>query len=250
MQPSTCNAELIQLGYVDSSGRAASPATFNSDTVWSYEAGAKNRLFGNRLQLESSAYYIAWKDVPSRISLNTCGRSFTDNVGDATSMGVDVSAQFRPISPLLLGVAVSYNDTTWDQAIVLNQRTVYTEGSPISEGASPWTVVVSAQYDFTVLEGTDAYVRADYTYSSELGRSGTTDPGSVTYDALVPPRGDTYLVNARAGLKLSQVDLSLFATNLTNETPSLGYGRQRGQSLYWDTTWRPRTVGMMASYRY
>ncbi|TCP31017.1 outer membrane receptor protein involved in Fe transport [Sphingomonas sp. BK235] len=43
-----CNVDLAAIGY------SASPETFDSDTVWSYELGSKNRLFGNKLSVNAS----------------------------------------------------------------------------------------------------------------------------------------------------------------------------------------------------
>ena len=42
---------------------ADTPPTYKSDSVWSYEAGGKFRLFGNRMQLNGSVYRIDWSNV-------------------------------------------------------------------------------------------------------------------------------------------------------------------------------------------
>jgi outer membrane receptor protein involved in Fe transport len=247
LQPSACNNELIQLGYTDSSGRASSPPTFDSDTVWSYELGAKNRV--GPLQLDSSVYYIKWKNVQNQVPLSTCGRTFVDNLGDATSKGFDVTAQVEVMRNLLMSASVAYTKATFDQPIVLNRRLIYSDSSALPSGGAPWTIILSGQYDFQAF-GQDAYLRGDYTYTSKLKGTGPSDPASVNYDALVPARGETNLLNARVGVKVSDIDLSLFVNNLTNASPSIGYTRTRGQPVYTDTTFRPRTAGVTMSYRY
>ena len=247
LQPSACNAELITLGYVDGQGRAQSPPTYDSDTVWSYELGAKNRL--GRFTFDSSVYYITWKGVQSVVPLSTCGRNFVDNLTDATSRGFDVSAQAQLFRGLTLGGSVAYNKSTFNQAVILNSRLLYSKDSALPDGGAPWTVILSAQYDFDV-GSRAAYVRGDYTYTSALNLSGATDPASVNYDNLVPPRPESNLLNARAGIRISDVDVSVFVNNLLNAAPSLGFTRTRGQPIYTDTSFRPRTVGLTASYRY
>ena len=51
-----CATQLAQLG------TDQTPASYNSDSVWSYEGGAKLRLFGGHAQINSSLFRIDWKD--------------------------------------------------------------------------------------------------------------------------------------------------------------------------------------------
>ena len=39
------------------------PSTYNSDSVWSYEVGAKSRWLGRRLMINASLYYEDWKNI-------------------------------------------------------------------------------------------------------------------------------------------------------------------------------------------
>lgn len=39
--------------------------SYRSDSLWSYEIGGKNALLGRRLQINSSLFYIDWRDVLS-----------------------------------------------------------------------------------------------------------------------------------------------------------------------------------------
>lgn len=246
-QPSTCNDQLVALGYVDSQGRADAPVTYDSDTVWSYEIGTKNRI--GRVQFDVSAYYIDWKNIQSSVSLNSCVQSIIDNLGSATSKGFDLQAQWEAFDGFVLSTAVGYNKSTFDDATVLGGRTLYTADSGIPGAGAPWTVTLSGQYDFA-LGANDAYVRSDYTYASEFRRTGSTDPGSVNYDPMVGPRPETHLVNARAGLRFGAADISLFVNNLLNAHPDLGLSRSNNQPVYTNYTFRPRTIGVTAAYRY
>lgn len=246
-QPSTCNDQLVALGYVDSNGKASSPTTYASDTVWSYEIGAKNKI--GRLQIDASAYYIKWNDIQSTVSLSSCLQTVIDNLGSATSRGFDFQAQIRPIDAVLLAVSAAYNDTTFDEATVLGGRTIYTKGSAVPGSGAPWTVTTTGEYDFNIFRR-DAYLRGDYTYASRFSRSGATDSGTVSYDYMLQPRPETHLVNARIGVTLDSLDVSLFANNLFNSLPSLGLTRSINQPVYTDYTFRPRTFGLTAAYRY
>ena len=47
------------------------PQTFSSDTVNSYEVGAKNN-FNNRVRLASSVYYIKWNNIQQTVVPPVC----------------------------------------------------------------------------------------------------------------------------------------------------------------------------------
>ena len=47
-------------------GISASPATYDSDTVNSFEVGAKND-FANRLRIATSVYYVRWKNIQQTV---------------------------------------------------------------------------------------------------------------------------------------------------------------------------------------
>lgn len=247
--PSACDAQLIQYGYVDDNGNARSPETYTSDVVWSYEVGAKNRLLGGMLQLASSLFYVKWKDIQTSVSINTCTQSFVDNVGDATSKGGDLLVQLHPMDGLSLGAAIAYTKTSFDEATIVGGRTLYSKGSAIPGSGAPWTVTLSGQYDFPVAAN-EGYVRGDYTYNSRYPRTGVTDPVATSYDLMIPPRGETHQVNARVGIRFDELDVSVFADNLLNAHPSIGLSRSNRTPIYTDETFRPRTIGVTAAYRF
>ena len=64
-----------------------------------------------------------------------------------------------------------------------------------------------------------------------------------------PPSTD--FVSLRAGVDLKGVNLSLFCDNLLNAHPGLDLSHQDQETLLFEqTTFRPRTVGLTATYRY
>jgi outer membrane receptor protein involved in Fe transport len=238
-----CNGDLIANGFVDGNGDAVSPLTYNADSVWNYEVGSKNRLFGDMLTIDASVYYIKWKDIQTNVALPSCASVVTTNVGKATSQGFDLAVQLRPATGLLIGAAVGHNKTTFDDVNASLGRFVPGSGAP-------WTVTLTGQYDFAV-GNTEAYVRSDYTYASAYRRTGTSVPGTPTYDELIIPRGETSLVNSRIGAKVGLVDLSLFINNLFNSKDSFGIGRDgRSSIVFTGQTFQPRTFGLTASVRY
>ena len=246
--PGNCSAELIALGYVNEQGQAQSPQTYGSDYVWSYEVGGKVNM-GNAFSLSGSAFYIDWQDIQSTVSVNSCLQSLVDNLGSATSKGFDLQGQVRPVRGLTLGAAVGYANTSFSEDIIVNGRTLYTEGSAIPSAGSPWTVTLTGNYEFPIA-GKDFYVHADYAYQSDERETGLTDPGSFSYDPYSPVSESYSLVNARAGVYLGDLELSVFATNLFNATPMIGLGHTVNQPIFTSFVLRPRTMGATASFRF
>ena len=91
------------------------PRPYNSDTVWSYEIGTKDRFFDRTLQVSASAYYIKWSNIQQAIYVPLCGIQFTTNAGDAVSKGFDFQAQWQVTHAFELELAVGYTDATVHQ---------------------------------------------------------------------------------------------------------------------------------------
>src|SRR5207237_1226458 len=73
-------------------GMTALPTTSSSDSVNSFEVGAKNNI-ANRVKIASSIYYIRWNNIQQTVVPPTCQISFIDNLGQAVAKGADVQAE-------------------------------------------------------------------------------------------------------------------------------------------------------------
>jgi outer membrane receptor protein involved in Fe transport len=245
---------------LSSVGLSSFPRAYKSDSLWSYEVGAKNRFAGNRAQLFASVYYIKWKDIQQSIALPGCGSNFIGNVGGVTSKGFDIGLQARVFERLLLSFQAAYTDAKFNSTVAFLDpsalppiRSVIVAAGD-SLGVAPWTGTFAAQYDYRLFQHS-AYVRADYTYTSkENTRSPTMDPQVSTsfgYDPALLPPPSTSLLNLRAGVQLSGVDVSLFGNNVLNSEPDLTQVHDfPGETFFYKSTFRPRTVGISATYRF
>jgi len=249
-----CGPQLAGLGLFDPTGAPAAPKLFNSDSVWSYEVGSKNTLFEHRLQLSSSVYYIDWKNIQQLIALNSCGFQFVTNVGAANSRGFDLQAQAQLTNDLSLGLAIGYTDAKYDQTVKAGPAAtsnLVTSGDRIA--GSPWNGDVSAQYNFKLARTYDGYARLDYQYQSRQNDlTAANDPANGTYNPVnifIQPQ--TSLLSARVGARWSGMDLSIFGNNLLNSDTILAQTASLGSpTLYQRATFRPRTFGVTAMYRY
>ena len=240
--PRSCDADLGNLG-IDA------PQTYSADTTDSFEVGSKNRLLGNRVQVEASAFYTKWKDIQQQIRL-PCSYSIVGNTGQAVSKGFDVSANVRLLDNLEVAAAVGYTDAYYTNTLLVGRSPLVFKGQTL--GATPWTVNLSAHYDFQVAGRYDAYVRAQYSYKGKNdGPYPYQNPISAQYDPTRYPSELTSQLDVKAGIEVRGVDLSLFAENVLNNAPLLDVTPAYvGAPLQYARTIRPRTVGVMATSRF
>jgi len=77
------------------------------------------------------------------------------------------------------------------------------------------------------------------------------DPAALGYDPAIPFDPATNLLNARLGASLHGAQVSLFVNNLLNSHPLLQRTHDiPGSPLFYDNTFRPRTIGATVTYRY
>ncbi len=226
------------------------PTSYDSDTVWSYEVGSKDRFLDRRLQVSASAYYIKWKNIQQAFYVPVCGIQFTTNAGDAVSKGFDVQAQFQVTRGLDLEMSAGYTDAKFTTDSLDSSGDVLNlKGDALD--VAPWSVTLAAQYSFTALRQ-EAFVRVDYEFNSRrTAPIPNEDPRTAFFDAGLVPDPPTHLVSARAGMTVGKWDVALYVNNLLNAHPQLNLQHQdQDTTLFEAQTLRPRTVGLSASFRY
>lgn len=228
--PDTCNASLIEFG-------TTAQGSYTADSLWSYEGGTKMRLFGNRLTVNASGYYIDWKNIQQSVSLPSCGYVTTVNAGSARSYGgeIEVSAQVTP--DLTIGATGSLvnakisdaapgSGTAKGQWLLHIPRHSYTAYFDYEPELSPeWTGLVHLDANFL---------------GSSYGAFATTNP-----DYRRP--GYTVL-NANVGVRVGSFEVTVYAQNLLNQDdiiqrPSV-FGVRQGLIV------RPRTIGVNGRFHF
>jgi iron complex outermembrane recepter protein len=244
---SLCDGSLAQLALT------SGPTTYRSDSLWSYEVGTKDSLLDHRLQIDASAFFIKWSDIQNSVYLPDCGFSFVANLGRVTSKGADLDILAKPTEALLLELNASYTDAQYDETTYAAPGAAEAlAGKGDYLPAAPWTAVLSGEYKVPVFLARAPYVRVDYSFSARY-RSPLEfqDPVTISYDPAPFYQTQADSLSARAGLRWGGYDLSLYGTNLTNTHPVLFDSRYYPPlPLFFDTTWRPRTIGLTATYRY
>ncbi|HEY2179675.1 MAG TPA: TonB-dependent receptor [Caulobacteraceae bacterium] len=226
------------------------PTSYNSDSVWSFEVGTKDRFLDRRLSLSGSAYYIGWSNIQQAILVTSCAIMYTTNVGSAQSKGFDLQGQWRATDNLDLELAVGYTHSTYSQSAYDNTGALLANKGD-SLDVVPWSVTLGAQYNFHLFDR-PAFIRADYEFNSRRNIPITSeDPATVYYDPGLVPNPATNLVSLRAGMSLSKWDFAVYVNNLFNSHPQLNLQHQDSNTLLYEAeTFRPLTVGVAATFRY
>jgi outer membrane receptor protein involved in Fe transport/outer membrane protein OmpA-like peptidoglycan-associated protein len=233
-------------------GETSTPTTYNSDSLWSYELGAKDSLFGGRLLLDSSVYVIKWNSIQQTVRLPICGFSYVANLGAATGVGGDISARLLVTEGLTIGGALGYNDLTFDKTIhegnsAAGQKIIFAvKGDRI--GGPPLNATAWAQYGFQIFGDTDAYSRVDYSFQSH---SVSFDPAVFGYDPGIRPAEASSSLSLRVGATFDGWDISAFVNNLTNDETYLTSTHDiPGSRIYYNLSYRPTTAGLTVVYRF
>ncbi|MBN8818535.1 MAG: TonB-dependent receptor [Sphingomonas sp.] len=246
-QPSTlperCAADLAALGLSTSTV----PSGFESDSLWSYEAGTKGRLFGGKVAFDVSGYMVNWKNIQQAVRLN-CGFSYVSNLGDANGKGLELSLDVRPVAGFSLGGNVGYTNVHYASNVTIKNGTVLLRKGGERISGPLWSGHAYANYEGTVRGDVSAYLRADYTFTSD-----DTIPsavGTFGYDASLYALPGRDFVQMRAGLRKGGTDISLFVDNLLNSRDLLSRGHDSPTgTLFYAQSYRPRTIGITLQYR-
>jgi outer membrane receptor protein involved in Fe transport len=225
------------------------PTSYDSDTVVSYELGAKNRLFGGRLQASGSVYYLKWNNIQQTVALPSCGFRYTTNQGGAESRGFDLEGEWLVTDGLDLDFSLGYTDAHYTSTSASAGLLLARPGDRLP--GSPWTFSLGAQYTTTLWEN-DAFLRLDYEYgSNETGLTPERDPVTTLYDSGLEPEPTTNELSLRGGMTIRSVQFALFMDNILNAHPQLGLNHQDSDTVLFEaSTLRPRTFGLTATYRY
>jgi len=243
-------------------GLNGTPETYDPDTLWSYELGAKMRTLGGKAQINASAFYIDWSNVQVTYSLpGPCYFDYVANAGGAVSRGGDIQGEVEVLDGLTTNFAIAYTDAHYTTAVTQGtpvQSTFINKGDKLP--TPPLSIDVGVRYAIPGLDDYKAYIRADYRYDSAYKRG--FGPGTANYDPATHTAGQTQFVSLRTGITVEGADVALFVDNLFNSQAVLnrvggGACANVGCAVYssynpvfQDTTFRPRTIGLNVNYKF
>jgi len=243
--PSACASELAALGLT------RSPTTYDSDSLWNYEVGGKFAFLDNRLSLNSSVYYTRWSNIQQLVGLPSCGFSYVGNLGSATSKGVELEAKARVSDHLILGLSASYTNSQFADDVLGGtlaggQRALIARKGDELVGVPKWMVAANLQYNFSLADGYNSSLRADYQWLGPYVR--TPSFGVTGYDPVIRDASSYYFLALRATTSWQQWETAVFLNNVFDQRPTIYAADSvlspNSRSLLAQTSLQPRTFGI------
>jgi iron complex outermembrane receptor protein len=256
-------------------GIKQAPATYKSDSVKSFEVGAKNNI-ENRVRLASSIYYIQWNDIQSNVVPPICQIQWTDNLGNAVSKGFDLQADVQLTTALSVESSFGYTDARYTKnsyptgAVITPQLKPIVEAGDAVAGPNgigysipPYSATVGVQYKFQAFSY-ESFVRGDYEYlAGDKWLHASQDIRTSSYDQTGLPTPRQAFASLRAGTNFGDWGVNLFVDNLTDSHTMLNYNHQTNTFLngvapgtllaspaYRYITYRPRTFGLSFTFKH
>jgi outer membrane receptor protein involved in Fe transport len=178
--------------------------TYDPEYSQSYELSYKGTLLDDRLTLNANLFYTKYTDqqVEIRPRADIPGYRVTENAASSRAWGFEIEPNYQVTDQFSAFASIGYLNTRfldWHHAGLGDQS-----GNAFPE-APEWSLGFGGRYEFEngVYVGADAKYTADY--NSRFGTRGMYQ---------IDPR---FLVNAQAGFKKDNWEITAFAENLTDE---------------------------------
>ncbi len=190
------------------------------------EIGIKQALFDRKVNVSASAFYTKFDDLQVQAFDATLQTAILQNAAKATTKGIDVNIQARPIENLTLTGAVTLLDAKYDSYL---GRPCYpgqvnctgdVSGRRVPQSAK-FTSVVSADYEIPLSGDVRLQIGGSFYHRSSL----LTDYAPAT----VIPSWDT--VDANIGFKGDNWNAALFCKNCFNEIRPVSIEVEAGDGI-------------------
>jgi outer membrane receptor protein involved in Fe transport len=204
-----------------------------TDSLWSYEVGAKWRFFDKDLNVNLALYKISWDQAQFQTGIS--GISGIVNLGNVRGQGIDLQASWRtPIPGLDLQFAGNINSTK-----ISDINPLITVGLPFLHNGVQVPPVPKNNMSLIANYNTPLhYHDLDFVADASWQYRGREEDLSTGRRAAV-----INIFSAEAGVAKGKYELLAFIDNITNDEGPLIW--EEGRML----VPRPRTIGMRLTFR-
>lgn len=250
----------ITLCSADDEALFGSFQSYEDETLWNYEVGAKAQgrgFYGN-----VAAFYNDISNLQVTLDAGSCSSRIVFNVPEAHTMGAEAEIGFSPTPGLDFVLSGSVIEAEFDSTLpgVLTAATGIREGNRLPS-VPKVQFTASGSYEFPVSDTADAYVSASWshvgnrytqpadqennprTFVHGLPFGGAPADAATTVDLLLPSYD---MINLNAGLDLdSGTSFVVYVNNLLDENALLSFDRERGgRARLGYSVSTPRTIGV------
>jgi iron complex outermembrane recepter protein len=244
--------------------------TWEDETLWNYEVGAKTSIAGGRGTFNASVYVMDIENLQATVTAGSCSSRIILNVPKAQTQGLEAEFEIAPNDSFDFAISGSFNNSELESSFLDSSGNIV---AGIRKGNRLPTVpefqmAAAATYrkPFTGFVG---YVTGVYQHIgdrfTQIGDQ-AAGFGRVQLDSFAGDIGGPYtqsvftfnpempsydIVNLRVGILKGVWDAALFINNVTDEEAFLALDQERGtRARVGHLTNQPRTVGISTRFNF
>lgn len=185
--------------------------TYQPDSLWNYEIGAKTAWLDHRVIANSSLFYIDWSNIQvSDFTDDTNALTFIANAGKARVYGTEFELEARLTRSFMIGGTLALVEAQLTQDQPSSNAQFAGHAGDLFPNVPQVSGSLFAQYTHALNATLEGFGRIDYSYT---GRQGTQfSPENPIYN--VVPAYD--LLGLRLGVRTNSWEAALFGRNLLN----------------------------------
>lgn len=229
----------------DTEGNNVASPIIETDTLWSYEVGAKGVTDDNKVSYDLTAWYLNWKNLQARVYVNGVLTGGNAN-SDVTAYGFEGALNYSPIDQFTLSASIAYTDSTLDDDETSAFGAVAGEKMP---GVPDWSAALRGNYVVALSEASTLTWGGGIRY---IGDRNTGFQGGVGANGeVITPLVHNFVLEAHAvtdlyiAYKRDRFGFSVYGTNVFDEyaysggsaRPAAGFIRATASVI------QPRTIG-------
>jgi iron complex outermembrane recepter protein len=215
------------------------PRLYSPDKTQNYEIGVKGDFLDHTLSMDTSLYYIDWKDIQVPLTDPKTFEGYTANGRGAKSEGLELSVESRPLTGLTMATSLTWGKSELTADLPVGPYNAYGISGDRLPYSSRFSGTVSLQQDFTVSSSLTGFVGGALSYVGD--REGLfTSPPTAPRRQNLPAYAKTDL---RAGARYRSMTITFFINNVADRRGVLNGGL--GESPPFAFTYvQPRTLGL------
>lgn len=212
--------------------------TYNPDSLWNYEGGAKGFFWNGALRARIAVFMARWKNIQSDQYLPS-GLAYAVNVGDGANRGLEIETTWRPMT----GLEIRTNALFADPEITRPSAVFNSRGDAGLPGVPALSANLAASYHRPIWR--DLEFRAE-------GHVAYVGASRLTFDAERRSRMGDYMTGRLSlGVEASWWSATAFVDNpFDTEANTFAFGDPfrlpEGLAM---TPLRPRTIGLTLTWQ-
>ncbi len=209
------------------------PLKYEAEELWTYEAGFKNRMWDDRLQLNAYVYFNRWDSIQISQAIDGLLR-YTSNAGKAEALGAEVELMVHATENLNIGAFLALIDAEMKETIPDSLGGVIVEEGNKIPLTPDSKLSLTAEYSRPVASSLNATALARWAWRSEVHSDMANTPAveNASYSH----------VFLRIGVEGKSWAAYLSVDNLFDEEATVFRNRYEPFPIVFSSYVRPKTV--------